>query len=49
METDYCEYEANHDPFLEEKAVNVLGILRRRIENENISIIDLMAKFEKTS
>jgi len=49
METDYCEYEANHDPFLEEKAMNVLTILRKQIEKDNIKISDLMVQYDNNN
>jgi hypothetical protein len=38
MELDYATYQINKDPFLEEKATNVLKILKNKIEGDKINI-----------
>lgn len=47
MELDYGTYEANKDPFLEERATNVLLILQKKIQTDQINIKRLIMKFDK--
>ena len=46
-ENDYGSYQANQDPFLEEKAEKILKILRLAIQKNNLDIDKVFSCFDK--
>lgn len=46
-ENDYSSYQANQDPFLEEKAEKILKILRLAIQKNNLDIDKVFSCFDK--
>jgi len=46
-ENDYASYQANQDPFLEEKAEKILKILRLAIQKNNLDIDKVFSCFDK--
>lgn len=46
-ENDYTTYQANKDPFLEEKAEKILKILRLAIQKNNLDIDKVFSCFDK--